>query len=177
MQVIAALQRFYCNDIRLGSNPPKHPYHGRMVSKGIQHLLVHQRKKILFQRCSMCSVLSEKDTQHAADLSVCYKISDLYLFWFLHEPFQGREKLRWKIGSREKEKTVSFVHGLTGGTVCSVERKQREIALLPFKHSEYILNIKTDFSSNIFFSPAKINVVWFGTLVILLVNASVLFRY
>lgn len=59
----------------------------------------------------------------------------------------------------ERGKTIAFGHSLTGDTVCSVERKLREIALLPFKHSEYILNIKTDFSSNIFLSPGKINVV------------------
>lgn len=77
----------------------------------------------------------------------------------------------------ERDKTIYFVHGLAVDTACSVERKQQEISLLLFKQSEYILNIKTDFSSKIFLSPAKINVVWFGTLVILLANASVLFRY
>lgn len=100
---------------------------------------------------------------------------------YIHSGFSMshfKEEKNWG-GKLEEErvKAVAFVHSLSGDTACSVERKLREIALLPFKHSEYILNIKTDFSSNIFLSPGKINVVWFGTLVILLVNASILFRY
>lgn len=55
--VIAALQSFYCNSILLGSNPPKHLYHVRLMFKGIQLLRLCQRKQIIFQRCSVCCAL------------------------------------------------------------------------------------------------------------------------
>lgn len=70
----------------------KHPYHGRLIFKGIWPLLMHQRKQVGFQRCSMYCVLSETDTQYTADLTARCKLIDLQLFWFLCEPFQGREK-------------------------------------------------------------------------------------
>lgn len=172
MLVIAALQRFYCNSIHLGSNPPKHPYHGTLMFRGIPSLLLQQRNQIISQRCSLCCALSEEETQHPAGLSVLIYIHSGFSMSHFKEEKNWDGKLE-----EERAKAVAFVHSLSGDTACSVERKLREIALLPFKHSEYILNIKTDFSSNIFLSPGKINVVWFGTLVILLVNASILFRY
>lgn len=126
-------------------------------------------------RGAQFAVFSEEDSTQliwvSAASSLIYNYSGFSMNLF-------REKKNW--GGKlelERGKTIAFGHSLTGDTVCSVERKLREIALLPFKHSEYILNIKTDFSFNIFLSPGKINVVWFGTLVNLLVNASVLFRY
>lgn len=100
--VIAALKSFYCNSILLGSNSPKHPYHGRLMFKGIQPLLLCQRKQIIFQRCSVCCALSEEDTAHSWS-EYLLKLTDLNLFWFLHEPVQGREKVRWKIGRRERQ--------------------------------------------------------------------------
>ena len=43
----------------------------------------------------------------------------------------------------ETGKTVAFGCSATGDTVCTLWRKLREITLLPFKHFEYILNVKT----------------------------------
>lgn len=102
-------------------------FQGNSIFTDVQRTACSQRKTVSAQLIWVC----------AAD-SLIYGYSCFSMNHFKEEKNRGGEL------EEERGKTIDFGCSATGDTVCSLQRKLREITLLPFKHFEYILNVKTD---------------------------------
>lgn len=106
------LQRFYCNSIQLGSNPP---YHGRLMFKF--NLCWCTRGSKSPSRGAPRAVLSQRKTLSTQLINSLIYIHSGFSMHHLKEVENCGGKLE-----EERDKTIYFVHGLAGDTVFCWEK-------------------------------------------------------